>query len=101
MIHTKQFEIDNLEGAKYLIISATPQTDFFKTITQVRITNYDQSSISTLLDEFLSPKQIVVFNQANPFSFIVPIRSTKMLVDVTIMSDSNGVDDFFIEKGNE
>ena len=98
MIFSKDININNLENAKFLRISAKTQTDFTKTIVAVRLTKTNAISQKELFTEFTSFKQIFELKQANNFSFAIPIEQGNFHVDIWIHSNSEGVNDFIITK---
>jgi hypothetical protein len=97
MIHSKKLKIDYDNFPTPLIVSSNPTVDFLVTITKVKVVYLNPESKNDLFDEFMSTKQIIDYNQKFNSSFQIPVkRNGKIEIEIVIMSDSEGVDDFII-----
>jgi hypothetical protein len=97
MIHSKKTQIDYNNYPEALIVSSNPTVDFSQTITQVRIVYLYAESKDELFDEFISTQQINDNNQKFNSSFLIPVkRNGKIEIEIQIMSESDGVEDFII-----
>jgi hypothetical protein len=97
MVHSKKLKIDYDNFPIPLIVSSNPTVDFLVTITKVKVVYLNPESKNDLFDEFMSTKQIIDYNQKFNSSFQIPVkRNGKIEIEIVIMSDSEGVDDFII-----
>lgn len=89
--------VDNSENAKFLRISTKPKIDLSINTISVRIFRLDSPYISnTIIEDLFSTKIIDQSNQANNFSFDIPITQGKFSVDIKFLSGEELVDSFII-----